>query len=172
MTRNDILLNSIWTSGKLLAYSEFFGKEVRIDLLTSDYNLENTHEIISAQFTHAVNDFLTLSEQYKPLMKSLLYKHCLQCCESTSYGVKVRAKETEAAANLREFGVTNEASAFEKAALDYVTIEEDASLKNRFVRIVFSPEWEAEHGCELILKNGELLDYFGESGTYLRQFEE
>ncbi|MDO7877528.1 hypothetical protein Q5H93_22505 [Hymenobacter sp. ASUV-10] len=173
MTRDEILINSIWTNAKLLAYSEFFGKEVRLDLLTSDYNLENTHEIVSAKFTQAVNDFLALPTQYKPLMQRLLYQHCLQCCESTSYGgVKVRAGETEAAANLRTFGVKDEASAFAKAALSHVTIEENESLKNRFVRILFYPEWETEHGCELILKNGELLDYFGEDGTYLGQFED
>jgi hypothetical protein len=172
MTRDEILLNSIWTSGKLVAYSNFFRQEVKLDLLTSEYNLESTSEIISANFTQAVNDFLALSEQYKPLMQKLLYKHCLQCCESTSYGVNVLAGETETAANLREFGVVDEGSAFEKATLDHVTIEEDTYLTNRFVRITFYPEWETEHGCELILKNGELLDYFGESGTYLGQFEE
>lgn len=172
MTRDEILINSIWTNGKLLAYSEFFQKEVRMELLTSDYNLENTNEIISEKFTQSINDFLALSEQHKPLMRSLLYKHCLECCESTSYGFEALANETEEAVNLREFGVHDEASAFEKANLDCVIIEEDASVKNRFVRIVFYPEWETEHGCELILKNGELLDHFGESGTYIGQFDE
>lgn len=105
-------------------------------------------------------------------MQELLYKHSLECCENISYGVEVLAGETEREANLREFGVEDKLSAFEKANLDHVTIEENLDTKNRFVRIIFYPEWEAEHGCELILKNGELLDYYGESGAYLGQFED
>ncbi|MBF9220450.1 DUF6985 domain-containing protein [Hymenobacter ruricola] len=171
MTREEILLNSIWTEAKLLVYSGFFQKEVQMDLLASDYNLKNTSKIISEKFTQSVNDFLNLPEQSKPLMQTLLYKHCLECCESISYGFKVRAGETEADANLRKFGVKDAASAFKKATLDHVAVQEDEYLENRFVRIVFFPAWETEHGCELILKNGELLDYFGESGTYLAQFE-
>ena len=172
MTREEILVNSIWTEGKLNVYSAFFAQEVRIDLVTSKYNLDSTHKIISAKLTQAVNDFLTLAEHYKPLMQKLLHKHCLECVESISYGVEVLDGETEAAANLRAFGVTDEVSAFEQANLDHLTIEEDDYTANRFVKIVFYPQWEVEHGCELILKNGELLDYYEESGTYLGQFEE
>lgn len=171
MTREEILINSVWTSGKLKVYSAFFKKEVRIDLLTSEYNLKNTELIISEKFTQCVNDFLTLSEHHKPLMQQLLYAHCKMCCENVSYGFDVLDGETETEANLREFGVTNETTAFEKSCLDHIVIEEN-DLKNRYVTIVFYPEWEDEHGCELILKNGELLDFSGENGTYLLQFEE
>jgi hypothetical protein len=166
MTREEILRKSIWTMGKLTVYSDFFQQEVRLDLFTSDYNLENTNEIISSSFTQAVNDFLHLSTQYKPLMQKLLYQHCLDCCASTSYGFKPRKGETEEAANLRKFGVKDEASALEKANLDHVEITENEFASNRYVKLIFYPEWESEHGCELILKNGELLDYAGESGGY------
>lgn len=166
MTREEILRKSIWTMGKLTVYSDFFQQEVRLDLFTSDYNLENTNEIISSSFTQAVNDFLHLSTQYKPLLQKLLYQHCLDCCASTSYGFKPRKGETEEAANLRKFGVKDEASALEKANLDHVEITENEFTSNRYVKLIFYPEWESEHGCELILKNGELLDYAGESGGY------
>ena len=176
MTREEILRKSIWTMGKLTVYSDFFQQEVRLDLFASDYNLENTNEIISSSFTQAVNDFLHLSTQYKPLMQNLLYQHCLDCCASTSYGFKPRKGETEEAANLRKFGVKDEASALEKANLDHVEITETELASNRiteseftgnrYVKLIFYPEWESEHGCELILKNGELLDYAGESGGY------
>ena len=112
MTREEILINSVWTSGKLKVYSAFFKKEVRIDLLTSEYNLKNTEHIISEKFTQCVNDFLTLSELHKPLMQQLLYTHCKMCCENVSYGFDVLDGETETEANLREFGVTNETTAF------------------------------------------------------------
>lgn len=171
MTREEILISSIWTSGKLTAYSNFFKKEVRIDLFTSMYNLKNTNKIVSEKFVQTVNDFFNLSVVCKPLMEKLLYKHCIACCESTSYGFEIKAGETETEANLREFGVNDGATAFEKANLDHVIIEEDDLRKNRFAKIVFYPEWEQEHGCELILKNGELLDFYGESDTYLGQFD-
>jgi len=166
MTREEILRKSIWTMGKLTVYSDFFQQEVRLDLFTSDYNLENTNEIISSSFTQAVNDFLHLPMQCKPLMQKLLYQHCLECCASTSYGFKPRKGETEEDANLRKFGVKDEASALEKANLDHVEITENEFTSNRYVKLIFYPEWESEHGCELILKNGELLDYAGESGGY------
>jgi hypothetical protein len=166
MTREEILLQSIWTMGKLTVHSDFFQQEVSLDLFASDYNLESTTAIISSQFTATVNDFLRLPEQYKPLMQKLLYQHCLACCASTSYGFKPRKDETEEDANLRKFGVKDEASAFAKANLDHVEITENEFGSNRYVKLIFFPEWESEHGCELILKNGELLDHFGESGAY------
>ncbi|MEO1623515.1 MAG: hypothetical protein AAFV25_00055 [Bacteroidota bacterium] len=171
MTREDILLNSIWTSGKLIVHSLFFQAEVRIDLLTSEYNLKNTHQIISEKFVQCINDFLQLPGEGRPLMQQLLYKHCLACCESTSYGVDILEGETETEANLREFGVAAPEDALKKANLDHVVVEENKFLKNRFVTLVFYPQWEQEHGCELILKNGRLLDFSGEGGTYLAQFD-
>ncbi|MEL6719443.1 MAG: hypothetical protein AAFP82_12065 [Bacteroidota bacterium] len=59
MTREDILINSVWTIGKMNVYSNFFQQQVRLDLLTSDYNLKNTSHIISERFVQAVNDFLS-----------------------------------------------------------------------------------------------------------------
>jgi len=172
MTREEILINSIWTSGKLMAYSTFFNKEIRLELLTSDYNLDSTNAIISERFVQTVNDFLTLSGKDRPLMESLLYRHCLECCEQISYGYDIPNGETEKEANLREFGVIDEASALEKANPTHVVIQEDEFSNHRFVRILFYPEWETEHGCELILKNGNLLNYYGEGDTYLGQFDD
>ncbi|CAH8282722.1 hypothetical protein EV196_101577 [Mariniflexile fucanivorans] len=171
MTREEILINSIWTSGKMNVHSKFFKKEVRLDLFTSDYNLKNTDKIISEKFVKAVNDFLNLPVESKSLMKILLYKHCIECCENTSYGFEVLDGETESQANLREFGITDEESAFEKSNIDHVVIDETDQVNNRFVKLVFYPEWEDEHGCELILRNGILLDHYGESGGYIRHFD-
>lgn len=71
MTREEILINSIWTSGKINVYSEFFQKEVRLDLLTSNYNLKNTEKIISERFVQAINDFLNLPVESSPLIKKI-----------------------------------------------------------------------------------------------------
>ncbi|MEM6764053.1 MAG: hypothetical protein AAF655_03980 [Bacteroidota bacterium] len=171
MTREDILLNSIWTSGKMMVYSDFFRQEVQLSLFTSDFNLKNTKHIISEKFVETLNDFLNLSENSKPLIKQLLYKHCVACCENISYGFDPLEGESEMQANLREFGINNEEDAFEKISLNHVVIEENKLRNNRFVRLVFYPEWENEHGCELILRNGELLDHYGEIDTYLGQFD-
>lgn len=171
MTREEILINSIWTSGKMQVYSNFFQKEVRIDLFTSNYNLKNTDKIVSEKFVLAVNDFLQLPTDSSTLLKKLLYKHCLACCEHTSYGFDILDGETETQANLREFGVSNEEAAFEKSYINHIVIDESEQNDNRYVRMVFYPVWEEEHGCELIIKNGVLLNYFGESGTYIGQFD-
>lgn len=79
--------------------------------------------------------------------------------------------ETETQANLREFGISNEENAFEKSYIDHIVVDESEQSNNRFVRIIFYPVWEEEHGCELIMKNGIVLDYFSESGTYIGQFD-
>lgn len=171
MTREEILINSIWTSGKMKVYSPFFKKEIRIDLFTSDYSLKHTERIMSENFVQAVNDFLNLPNDSQALMKQLLYKHCINCCENISYGFTVLAGETETQANLREFGVNGQAAAFEKSNIDHVVIDESEQENNRYVKLVFYPAWEEEHGCELILKNGILLNFYGESGTYIRQFD-
>ena len=171
MTREEILLNSIWVEGKLNVYSDFFEKEIRIELFPSENNLRGTNEIFPDKMVQTVNDFLALSSDYKPLMKELLYKHCQDCCEETSYGFDLKEGETETEANFREFGVKDEDSAFQKANFHHALISEDSLRKNRFVKIVFYPDWEEEHGCELIIKNGELLDYYGESGSHLAIFD-
>lgn len=155
----------------MMVYSGFFEREVRVNLFTSDYNLRNTHHIISEKFVQAINDFLNLSIEEKPLMESLLYRHCLECCEAASYGFEPLAGETETEANLREFGVKDGQTAFAKAPIDHIELDESTLERNRYVKIIFYPPWEEEHGCELILKNGKLLDFFGETGTYLGQFE-
>ncbi|MEO0468917.1 MAG: hypothetical protein AAF206_04790 [Bacteroidota bacterium] len=171
MTREQILLNSIWIEGKIKLFSPFFQQEVIVNLCPSEYRLKDTHEIISAKMVQQVNDFLNLSDDQKGLMQKLLWQHCQMCCEAISYGFDPRSGETETQANLREFGVQDEASAYEKANLDHVSITEDRLRTNRFVVLRFYPPWEDEHGCELILKNGVLLDFFGEGGTYLGQFD-
>lgn len=140
-------------------------------LYTSEKTLRATDSILSDKFVETVNDFLNLRADALPLMQSLLHRHCLQCCEDISYGVDILDGESETEANLREFEVSSPEDAFAQANLRYVSIWEDALRINRFVRITFYPPWEDEHGCELILKNGQLLDYTGESGTYLGQFD-
>ncbi len=172
MTREEILINTIWTVGKLMVYSPFFNREIRISLITSEYNLNHTKTILSDKFVQAINDFLQLSEVEKPLMQKLIFQHCQDCCKSISYGFDVQEGENETAANLRAFGITNEIDAFQKSNLDHILIREDEGLKNRYAVLVFYPPWEQEHGCELILKNGKLLNFCGANDTFLAQFEE
>ncbi len=164
MTRNDILLQSIWTEGKLHVSSNFFGQTVVLELFPSEHTLSHTEHIISEQFVQAVNDFINLSEADKPLMSQLLYKHCVECCENTSYGFDTLPGETETQTNLREFGIHNGHDAFAKANLHHVVINEYDLSPNRMVQLVFYPDWEQEHGCVLLLKNGKLLNTYGDHG--------
>lgn len=174
MNREQILINAVWESAKMQVYAPFFEKEVEIWLTADMKSLRHIEgDIISQTMVDTVNDFLKLDKNNLPLMKKLIYAHCLECCEATSYGFELKAGETETEANLREFGVGDEQDAFQKANLHRVYIEDDEAKKrkNRYVRLSFYPPWEEEHGLELILKNGELLDYGGEGGTWLTQFE-
>jgi len=174
MTREEILNNSIWENAKLKVYSEFFKKEVIIWINSVFVALKHLQEVIVTQaIVNNVNDFLNLPESEKQLMKNLLYKHCLECCENISYGFKVKKGETESEANQREFGVYNDDDCFIKANLEEVYIEDDLLdyRNNRYVKLCFYPPWEYDHGIDLILKNGKLLDYSGENDTDLGQFE-
>ena len=172
MSREEILLKSIWVEGKLKLYSKFFQEEVEVNLYPSEKSLSHTDHIISEKLVQTLNDFLELEVSEKGLMCKLLYRHCLECCEQISYGVEVRAGETETEANLREFGISNEADALDKTPLHHAVVAEDSLRKNRFVRLIFYPVWESEHGCELILKNGKLLDFTGEGQSYLGAFDD
>lgn len=174
MNREEILIKSVWESAKMKVYVPFFEKEVEVWLTADLKSLRHiTGDILSATMVDAVNDLLNLDKKYLPLMKKLIYKHCLDCCEATSYGFEVMPGESEKEANLREFEVKNETEAFLQANLYRAYIEDDELEKrnNRYVRLSFYPEWENEHGLELILKNGELLDHCGEGDTWLTQFE-
>lgn len=174
MDKQEILINSIWVEGKLKVYSQFFDKEVLLYLYPSQKTLRATEQGLSDKMVETVNDFLNLSADAQPIMERLLYQHCIDCCEETSYGVDVDIEggESETEANLRVFGIGSQADAFATARLSHITIMDDPLRQNRFVRIIFYPPWEIEHGCELLLKNGELLNYYGESGTYLGQFDD
>jgi len=172
MTKDEILNKCTWTTneiGEFTAYSDFFKSDVEIFILL-DVNLERT---LTDRMVLSVNDFLNLSDEYKPLMAELLYKHCVKCCEEASYGFESKDGETLAETNLREFGVSNKDDAFNKANLESININDDemGERTNRYVEICLSPEWEEEHGCSLVLKNGVLLDYCGERDPYLNDFE-
>lgn len=174
MNRKEILQQCIWETAKMKVHSPFFGKEVEV-WLTAHYKALRfiEEDIISPTMVATVNDFLQMSQEDLPLVQRLIYQHCLDCCADTSYGFEVQEGETETQANLREFGVKNEQDAFTQANLSKVYIEDDAleKRKHRYVRLSFYPPWEQEHGLELILQNGKLLDYCGEGGTWLTQFE-
>lgn len=171
MTKEDLINSNIWSTGKSKMYSNFFKKEVEIRLENSDDEPISIKISTSEKSIQTIMDFLNLSESHKPLMQKLLYKHCVDCCEQISYGFEVKEGEDETDVNMREFGATNEQSALENAKLYNVTIEVGTNLRNRYAIITFYPEWEIEHGCVLILKNGELLDYCGEAGVWLDKFE-
>ncbi|MFK8101028.1 MAG: hypothetical protein AB8G15_00835 [Saprospiraceae bacterium] len=174
MTRAEILQNSIWETAKINLHSPFFQREVTLFLFAHHLSLRHIKdEIVSATMVQTINDFLALDEKYLPLMKSLLHQHCLECCEHTSYGFDVKEGETETQASLRNFGIVTAEDAWQQANLSYLNIEDDAREKRkyRYVKMCFFPPWEDEHGCELILKNGVLLDFKGESDTWLTQFE-
>lgn len=172
MTKDEKLNNCTWSTnyiGEFIVFSDFFKRDVKIVIITDD-NLERS---LTDAMVLSVNDFVNLNDESKPLMSDLLYKHCLECCEEASYGFEVREGENETQANLREFGVSDKNDAFNKANLESISITDDEIAKrtNRYVKIGFYPEWEEEHGCVLVLKNGILLDYCGGHDTYLNDFE-
>ncbi|NOK33556.1 hypothetical protein HMI49_10130 [Corallococcus exercitus] len=105
-------------------------------------------------------------------MKRLLYRHCLACCEDISYGVEPEPGETEAQANLREFGVASEDDALANATFKYASIDDgsDAFLEGRFVRLIFDVPWEGEHGCQFVLRDGKLPEHVGASGDPVEAF--
>lgn len=169
MTRDEILRSAIWDVAKIRVYSPIFQTEVELRL-EHEFAKERAGEVLPESMVGGVNDFLGLDADALPLMMRLFHDHCLECCAATSYGVEVQPGETEAEANLREFGIASAADAFRRADLRFVRVVEqpEGYLRHRYVTLVFYPVWEPEHGCELVLQDGRLLDFCGESITFLR----
>ncbi|RKH70966.1 DUF6985 domain-containing protein [Corallococcus aberystwythensis] len=175
MTRDEILLRCLWPQARLEVHSPFFGRTVSIMIDASIERVEVMRgPILPPDMVQAVNDFLNLREDDRPLMQRLLHRHCASCCEDISYGFDPLPGETEVQANRREFGVATDADALAQANLKWVRIEDnaDSGLKGRYVLLQFDTPWESEHGCQLVLKDGKLLDHMGESGDSLYMFED
>jgi len=148
---NDYIVN-------LKIYSKLFNKDIEVCL----YPIDENPEKITDNMVEGVNDFLNLSEEHLPKIKELLFSQCEMCFDSASYGVEVLDNETETEATKRSFGIYNKDDAYKKSYIDRISIDaKNDTYDNRYVEIVFIPEWEDEHGCIIILQNGVPIDWQG-----------
>ena len=132
--------------------------EVTVELLVSwsQETLEYQRDDRSSGFVERdlafIVDLANLDDSQIRKASDLLWEHCQICFECTDYGGGDESNE-----NL--FDIHNSKQAWEKAGPGLIRIdtEEDEKLQNRLLLLQFYPPWEDEHGCGLVLKNGDFI---------------
>lgn len=98
-----------------------------------------------------IADLATLSQQQLDKAAEMLWQHCQECFEQIDYGAGEESNESF-------FDIHNSSQAWEQSGPGLIwNSEEDAELVNRLCILQFYPPWESEHGCGLVLRNGEFL---------------
>ncbi len=159
MTKEEILKNCLWDRYGMASF------EIEIPILKTKAKVQfipisTSEKKISDDMTKALNDVLNVSPMQLIEIAGFLFKFCSLCCEVTSYGyeIDVAEGETLADANKRYFGVKSQEDALRKSTLEQITIAED---EGRAATLHFYAPWEDEHGCEILIRNGE-VDKFQE----------
>ncbi|TPN85310.1 DUF6985 domain-containing protein [Aquimarina algicola] len=170
ITKEEIQQNCVWDdcdTATLHIYSNYFGKEIEVI-----FRSNSKRKIITDKMVACCNDFLALSEEGAIKLKELLYSHCRLCFNTIQYGhIVPKGIETYLEANQRGFHIFNPDTAFDKSNIESVYIDRDHDhYKNRYVEILFYPDWEDEHGCTIILKNGKPIE-FEDSMPYIGKYE-
>lgn len=167
MTKQQMLKQCAWDEydiATLTVYSEMLETEVKV-VLHSESSRNLTDKMVDT-----LNDFLKLEKDDLSIIKELLWQDCKECFDGISYGVSVKEGETETEANHREFGIYNQEDAYAKSYFDGVSIQEENEFKNRYATIDSVPVWEQEHGCSIIMKNGQLIAKYS-NDPYFGQYE-
>lgn len=155
MKKEALLEQITWNDsgyGTANIYVPFFDTEVEITIFPEEDKVQH----ISDHMMAALNDFLSFSETYLPQLQQQLHAHCELCFDVTEYGITdPKENETHIAANMRAFGIYTPEDAFKSANLESVSIYGgNDRYKNRYINLQFYPEWEDEHGCDIVLQNG------------------
>jgi hypothetical protein len=170
MTKEEILSQCVWDEynfATLNVFSRMFNGSVEVR-----FNPEyDSGRRIDEKMVAALNDFLNLTESDLETVKDYLWQDCQESFASISYGVDVLEGETEAQANHRDFGIHSREDAYAKSDFSRVSIREAPEVKNNYAAIDFSPDWEREHGCSVIMKNGRLIAKYS-NDVYCGQYED
>lgn len=159
MTKDEILKNCTWDRYDMASL------EIEIPILKTKAtvtfipNLKSGKEITD-DMTKALNDILNLNDTKLTEIKDFLFYFFNLCCEVTSYGFEmdVADEDTLADANKKYFEVKNKEDALKKSNLEQIVIE---GCEGRVAKLYFHALWEDEHGCEIVIRNGE-VDRFKE----------
>ena len=96
-------------------------------------------------------DLAQLDSEALERASELLWEHCKLCFEVTDYGAEEESNESY-------FNIHGPEDAWrERGKASLYLGEENRELKNRICALQFYPVWEDEHGCSLVLRNGEFL---------------
>ncbi|WP_145199824.1 DUF6985 domain-containing protein [Planctomycetes bacterium Poly30] len=105
-----------------------------------------------------------LSSKDHPRAGELLWEHCKMCFEVTDYGAGSQSNEDY-------FGIRNPEDALRAAGKGRIYLGEVLNGGSHdLFQIDFYPPWEEEHGCSLVVRNGELVAT-SDPGGWLGEFE-
>lgn len=154
MIKEEILKNCTWD------HYDMASLEIEIPILKTKAKVQfipksKSGKKITDDMTKALNDVLNLNAIQIIEIKDFLFCFFNLCCEVTSYGFEIDIIEGEALAdaNKRYFGVKSREDVLIKSKLEQITIEE---YEGRAATLHFYAPWEDEHGCEIVIRNGEV----------------
>jgi hypothetical protein len=159
MTKDEILSRCLWDkhdSATLTVYSPMFAREVDICF----YPHFDAGRQLNGRMVAALNHFLNLSGSDLETVMELLWVDCQRAFDAISYGVDILPGESETEANHRDFNIHTRDDAYAKSHFRRISIPGDPALKNDYAAIEFEPEWDPEHGCSVVMKNGQLIDTY------------
>jgi hypothetical protein len=159
VTKDEIQGRCVWDEyglATLTVYSPMFAREVEVRLRPQ---FDGGRQI-DDRMVAALNAFLNLGPSELETVMDLLWEDCRRAFEDISYGVDILPGESEAEANHREFGIRTREDAFANSRLRRILIPGDPGLENDYAAITFEPEWDREHGCSVVVKNGRVIDAY------------
>ena len=122
---------------------------------------------VSDRMLAAADDVGRLGPEQRPALASMLLAHAEFYFEDIDYGEPALPGEDGAETNRRAFGVRTPDEALSAAGHPEAHVSgEDDGLSGRFAVLVFYPPWEIEHGCGVVLRDGEPVGW-GEASVYV-----
>lgn len=126
---------------------------------------------VSDEMIGVASDVGRLAPKQQPVLAAMLLEYAELCFESTDYGFDPGPGEDGAEANRRAFGIWTAADALASAGSPEAQVSgEDDGRRGRFAVLVFYPPWEDEHGCGVVVRDGELVGV-GPSSVYVGEFD-
>ena len=162
-----------------LAFDEYGIATTRVTPLLFGVPIEVTlypdldgDDVVTERMLAALDDLRQLDAEHRAAIAEMLWEQAERCIEATDYGFPERAGETHEETCRREFGVHSAADAFAAAGLPTAQVSgEHDALRGRFAVLQFYPPWEDEHGCAIVLRDGQPVGW-GEAGVYVAEFDE
>lgn len=157
---DEALGQSVDGSRSMVLKTAFLPDEIKVTLET-EFDDSYTFGPGTLNLVRALG---ALSSKDHPRAGELLWEHCKMCFEVTDYGAGSQSNEDY-------FGIHGPEDALREAGKGTIYLSEvlDGGSHDLF-QIDFYPPWEEEHGCSLVVRDGELVATC-DPGGWLGEFE-